>query len=217
MTYHDLVAKVKSVFEKTDAHEITEHVAVQINVEGEAEGIFYLEVADGSVKVEPYDYHDRDLLITTSAATLIEIAEGRITGTEAAEGGRLRAEGNFEKAGLLRAIDIQKAEPEEEAVVESAEKTEEPTTAEEVKEEEPVTESVETAEEVKEEGPVTESAETVEEVKEEEPVAESTETAEEVKEEKADEPPKVEQTAKTPGGRQISKKKRKKWKKKKTC
>lgn len=172
MTYHDLVAKVKSVFEKTDAHEITEHVAVQINVEGEAEGIFYLEVADGSVKVEPYDYRDRDLLITTSAATLVEIAEGRITGVEAAESGRLHAEGNFEKAGLLRVIDIQKAEPVEEAVVESAEKAEEP---------------------------VTESTETVEEV------------------EKTDEPPKAGQTAKTPGGRQISKKKRKKWKKKKTC
>ena len=215
MTYHDLVAKVKSVFEKADAHEITEHVAVQINVEGEAEGIFYLEVADGSVKVEPYDYRDRDILITTSAATLIEIAEGRITGAEAAESGRLRAEGNFEKAGLLRTIDVQKAEPVEEAVVESAEKTEEPPKAEEVKEEEPVTESMETVEEVKEEEPVTESTETVEEVKEEEPVTESSETVEEV--EKADEPPKAEQTAKTPGGRQISKKKRKKWKKKKTC
>ena len=214
MTYHDLVAKVKSVFEKADAHEITEHVAVQINVEGEAEGIFYLEVADGSVKVEPYDYRDRDILITTSAATLIEIAEGRITGAEAAESGRLRAEGNFEKAGLLRAIDIQKAEPVEEAVVESAEKAEEPSKVEEKK---PVAESTETVEEVKEEEPVTESAETVEEVKEEEPVAERTETVEEVEEEKADEPPKAEQTAKTPGGRQISKKKRKKWKKKKTC
>lgn len=210
MTYQDLVAKVKSVFEKADAHEITEHVAVQINVEGEAEGIFYLEVADGSVKVEPYDYRDRDLLIITSAATLVEIAEGRITGVEAAESGRLRAEGNFEKAGLLRVIDIQKAEPvEEESVAESEEKTEEPPKAEEPA-------ASERAEEVEEEKPVTESTETVEEVKEEEPVAESTETVEEVEEEKADEPPKAEQTAKTPGGRQISKKKRKKWKKKKT-
>lgn len=271
MTYQELVAKVKSVFEKADAHEIKEHVAVQINVEGEAEGIFYLEAADGSVKVEPYDYRDRDLLVVTSAATLTDIAEGRITGVEAAESGRLRAEGNFEKAGLLRVIDTQKvettadeskeaaeepsanesaeAEEEEKSVTgstetaeekeppagESAEEEKEPPVSANIEEEPPAGESTEAEEE---EEPVTGSTETAEEKEppvsanieaeeeppagenaeeeEEEPVIDNAERAADESKEAAEEPPKVSQPEKTPAGRQMSRKQRKKWKKKKT-
>ena len=249
MTYQELVAKVKSVFEKADAHEIKEHVAVQINVEGEAEGIFYLEAADGSVKVEPYDYRDRDLLVVTSAATLTDIAEGRITGVEAAESGRLRAEGNFEKAGLLRAIDTQKVETTADESKEAAEEPSANESAEAEEEEKPVTGSTETAEEKEppvsanieaeeeppagesteaeeEEKPVTGSTETAEEeeppagenaeAEEEEPVIDNAERAADESKEAAEEPPKVSQPEKTPAGRQMSRKQRKKWKKKKT-
>lgn len=261
MTYQELVAKVKSVFEKADAHEIKEHVAVQINVEGEAEGIFYLEAADGSVKVEPYDYRDRDLLVVTSAATLTDIAEGRITGVEAAESGRLRAEGNFEKAGLLRAIDTQKVETTADESKEAAEEPSANESAEAEEEEKSVTESTETAEEKEppagesaeeekeppvsanieaeeeppagesteaeeEEKPVTGSTETAEEeeppagenaeAEEEEPVIDNAERAADESKEAAEEPPKVSQPEKTPAGRQMSRKQRKKWKKKKT-
>lgn len=222
MTYQELVAKVKSVFEKADAHEIKEHVAVQINVEGEAEGIFYLEAADGSVKVEPYDYRDRDLLVVTSAATLTDIAEGRITGVEAAESGRLRAEGNFEKAGLLRAIDTQKVETPADESKAAAEEPSANESAEAVEEEKPVTESTETAEEKEppvsanieeeEEPPAGENAE----AEEEEPVIDNAERAADESKEAAEEPPKVSQPEKTPAGRQMSRKQRKKWKKKKT-
>ena len=55
MTYEELVLRVRDVYENADAREVFEHIAVQVNVEGEAAGAFYLEVADRQVCVEPYD------------------------------------------------------------------------------------------------------------------------------------------------------------------
>ena len=45
MTYDELVLKVREVFENANAKEIYEHVAVQIDVTGEAAGTFYIEIA----------------------------------------------------------------------------------------------------------------------------------------------------------------------------
>ena len=45
MTYEELVLRVRDVYENADAREVFEHIAVQVNVEGEAAGAFYLEVA----------------------------------------------------------------------------------------------------------------------------------------------------------------------------
>ena len=63
MTYEDLVYKVREVFENADARKILEHVAIQVNITGEGEGIFYVEIAERHICVEPYDYYDRDCLL----------------------------------------------------------------------------------------------------------------------------------------------------------
>ena len=41
MTYKDIVERVREVFEYADARNIFEHIAIQINVTGEGEGIMY--------------------------------------------------------------------------------------------------------------------------------------------------------------------------------
>ena len=51
MTYEELVEKARNTYGKADAGKIKEHVAIQFNVTGEAEGIFYLEIADGKVNI----------------------------------------------------------------------------------------------------------------------------------------------------------------------
>ena len=47
MTYEELVAIVKDATKKRIVSKLMGHVAYQFNVEGEAEGAFYLEVAEG--------------------------------------------------------------------------------------------------------------------------------------------------------------------------
>ena len=60
MKYADMFARVKGMFMQADVSDITEHLAYQFNITGEAEGIFYVEVKEGKLYVEPYEYFDRD-------------------------------------------------------------------------------------------------------------------------------------------------------------
>lgn len=71
---------------------------------GEGSGAFYLEVAQRNICVEPYDYHDRDGLITASAQTLCDIADQNISFLDAYEQGALKYEGNMEKLHILAKI-----------------------------------------------------------------------------------------------------------------
>ena len=59
MTYADMFSKVKGLFMESDVSDISEHLAFQFNITGEAEGIFYAEVKDGVLAVEPYEYIQR--------------------------------------------------------------------------------------------------------------------------------------------------------------
>ena len=104
MTYEELVKQAKTHYESQDASSIKEHVAIQFNITGEAAGAFYLEIKDGKVSVEPYEYYDRDVIVTTDADVLVKIAEGKM-GMEAAYlTGKLKAEGNLGKALILKEL-----------------------------------------------------------------------------------------------------------------
>ena len=97
-------AKLKDTYQEKDASKISEHLAIQFNIQGEAEGALYLEIANGQLHVEPYEYYDRDILVTTSAADLLALAQGSLDILEAYQSGKISAEGNLAKALLLNEI-----------------------------------------------------------------------------------------------------------------
>lgn len=104
MTYEELVKQVKDIAESTDAGNIQEHIAFQFNIEGEAAGAFYLEIKDGKATVEPYEYYDRDVLITCKAETLLKIMEGALDPVLAFTIKKIKVEGDLGKALLLKEI-----------------------------------------------------------------------------------------------------------------
>lgn len=106
MTYEELVAKVKGFYQDADAKAVAEHVAVQFNIGGEAEGAYYVEVADGKVAVEPYEYFDRDAIAYTSASVVTEITENKISFADAVSNGSIHVEGNVLKALLLSEVKV---------------------------------------------------------------------------------------------------------------
>lgn len=60
--------------------------------------------------VEPYEYFDRDVIFICSAETLFKLAEGRIDPILAFTTGKLKVEGNIDKAlRLKQIIDSKKA------------------------------------------------------------------------------------------------------------
>lgn len=104
MTYADMFSKVKGMLMAADVSDIREHLAYQFNITGEAEGIFYAEVKEGKLYVEPYEYYDRDAMFTCSAETLFKIAEGKTDPILAVTLGKLKVEGNIEKALKLKEL-----------------------------------------------------------------------------------------------------------------
>ena len=98
MTYADMFSKVKGMLMDADVSDIHEHLAYQFNITGEASGIFYVEVKDGKLHVEPYEYFDRDAMFTGSAETFMKIAEGKLDPVAAVGLLKLKVEGNIDKA-----------------------------------------------------------------------------------------------------------------------
>lgn len=104
MTYAEFFAEVKGKFLEADISNITEHLAYQFHIIGEAEGDFYVEAKEGKIFVEPYEYYDRDVMFTCKAKTLMDIAEGKLDPILAVTLQKLKVEGSIEKALRLKEI-----------------------------------------------------------------------------------------------------------------
>lgn len=101
MTYEELVQKVRDAVKKAKVSKTVGHVAFQFNVEGEAEGAFYLEIDDGKINVEPYEYYDRNVIIVGTAETILEMAEGKLQPMNAYTNEKIRAYGNVDQLEVL--------------------------------------------------------------------------------------------------------------------
>jgi len=94
MRYEDLVARVRDAMKIVQVSHQVGHVAYQFNVEGEAEGYFYVELDNGKVNVMPYEYYDRDIIIVTTADIILQMLEGKLTPRVAYTNGQLRVYGD---------------------------------------------------------------------------------------------------------------------------
>ena len=101
MKYEEIVEKVREATKKAAVSKTVGHAAFQFNVEGEGEGAFYLEIVDGRINVEPYEYYDRDLIIVTTADIIMSMIEGRLKPRTAYADGLMRIYGNVEMLKIL--------------------------------------------------------------------------------------------------------------------
>ena len=104
MRYEELVEKVRNMTRNAKVSRGVGHVAFQFNVEGEAEGAFYVELADGKVYVEPYEYYDRDAIFTGTAELFTEIMTGKKDPVHEFLCFKLKVEGNLDKALKLNEL-----------------------------------------------------------------------------------------------------------------
>ena len=92
MTYENLVKEAKKAVKSIDVKAIKEHLAVEFDIEGKAEGAFYVEFTADKVEVEPYEYYDHDFRIRTDAASAVAILNGELDPTTVVEGDTAKAE-----------------------------------------------------------------------------------------------------------------------------
>lgn len=104
MTFETVFETVKGMFIKADVSKVEDHLAFQFNITGEGQGIFYAEVKEGKLYVEPYEYYDRDAIFICSAETLLKLAEGKLDPVFAFTTGKLKVEGSIDKALKLQEL-----------------------------------------------------------------------------------------------------------------
>ena len=94
ITVNDVVAKIYKRIDKAAEG----RAAVDIKLYGSFEAHMYIEVKDGKVSVEPYDYIERDLEAAVPVDVALAIADGKTTIKEAVENGSLYVFGNVQFA-----------------------------------------------------------------------------------------------------------------------
>lgn len=97
MKFDELLTKVRNLAAKTD---VSNHdfLAVQINITGKESGVFYVEVKDNKISVEPYEYNDRNCAITISLADFNKLIDGKLDPILAFGTGKLKVDGDVGKA-----------------------------------------------------------------------------------------------------------------------
>lgn len=95
MTFDDLLAKTREVASQINASG-TDFLAVQVNLkEG---GVLYVEVKDGKISVEPYDYADRNCAITINMKNYDKLLDGKLDPVVAFTVRKLKVDGDVGKA-----------------------------------------------------------------------------------------------------------------------
>ncbi|MGN1423143.1 MAG: SCP2 sterol-binding domain-containing protein [Oscillospiraceae bacterium] len=98
MTFQEIFEKVREEIYANDLSGLEGHLAVQVNIIGEGEGAFYIELLEGKVYVEPYEYYDRDCIFIITADDFFRIIEGKLNPVVAFTSGKLKVQGSIDKA-----------------------------------------------------------------------------------------------------------------------
>ena len=97
MTFNELVDKVRDIAGKADVSD-KDFLAVQVNITGKESGVFYVEIKDHKISVEPYDYHDRNCAVTMNMADFNKLLDGKLDPVLAFGTGKLKVDGDVGKA-----------------------------------------------------------------------------------------------------------------------
>ena len=95
MNYEQVVDAFRERFKDTDVSSVPGTLAFQINMAGNPHGIFYIEIKNGEVHIEPYEYYDRNAILTASASNLLKLINGKLDPVAAFTLGKLKVDGDI--------------------------------------------------------------------------------------------------------------------------
>lgn len=97
MTMDELLEKIRGMAKNIDVSNAG-FLAVQINVKDRDPGVFYVEVKDHKINIEPYEYNDRNCAITMKMDNLVKLIDGKLDAVAAFTLGKLKVDGDIGKA-----------------------------------------------------------------------------------------------------------------------
>lgn len=101
MTFFEMFDAAKAGFANADISGLNGHVAIQIEVTEDGCGIFYAEITDGVLNVQPYDYRDNTAAVTLPHSTLFALLRRETTLPEAVAQEKAFVQGCMESAAKL--------------------------------------------------------------------------------------------------------------------
>ena len=106
MDFDILVAQVKTVLKQLDTSQVTEHIAIHVNVTDMEHRPFYIEISQEGIEVEPYAYYDKDVTINADSKRIINMLfkEADLKAEYAV--GNIGVYGNLHKLAVLRNLVI---------------------------------------------------------------------------------------------------------------
>ncbi len=97
MTFNELLTKVREKASDVDVSG-RDFLAVQVNITGKDSGVFYVEVKDGKINIEPYEYNDRNCALTINMTNFNKLIDGKLDPILAYTTGKLKVDGDTGKA-----------------------------------------------------------------------------------------------------------------------
>lgn len=97
MNLETVISKVRKMAADADVSNV-DFLAVQVTLTDCDPGMFYVEVKDHKVNVEPYDYHDRNCAISMKSDDFNKLISGELDPVAAFTVGKLKVDGDIGKA-----------------------------------------------------------------------------------------------------------------------
>jgi len=86
-----------------DASNYHGFLAIQVTLK-DLKKVLYVEVKEGKLSIEPYEYNDRNANIIISSANFVKMINGKLDKVTAFLTGKLKIEGDVEKAKELSSL-----------------------------------------------------------------------------------------------------------------
>lgn len=100
ITVTQLIERMRTQFGSKDVSAIEGLLAIQINLTN-PDGVLYVEIKDGNLSIEPYEYIDRNAAITISMDNFVKLLDKKLDPVLAFTLGKLKVDGDTGKVLAL--------------------------------------------------------------------------------------------------------------------
>jgi len=101
--FQDILDELRKKTAGFDASSYEGFLAIQVTLK-DLKKVLYVEVKDGKLSIEPYEYNDRNANIIISSANFVKMINGKLDKVAAYLTGKMKIEGDMEKAKELSSL-----------------------------------------------------------------------------------------------------------------
>jgi len=103
LKFQDIIDELKEKTSGFDASSYQGFLAIQVTLK-DLKKVLYVEVKDGNLSIEPYEYNDRNANIIISSSNFVKMINGKLDKVAAFLTGKMKIEGDMEKAKELSSL-----------------------------------------------------------------------------------------------------------------